>query len=392
MSLPEIPGLLSAEDLRRTADSIAEVQLPDGMIPWFTGGHADPWNHVEAAMALAVTGHLDEAEAAYGWLTGTQNDDGAWHAYYVAGGVEDPKFDANVIAYVATGAWHHWLLTRDRGFLESLWPVVERALDYVLDLQAPRGEILWARHPDGTPWPYALLTGSSSVCHSLRCGIAVAEELGHERPDWELSLAHLAHVIRTRPAGAFAPKDRWAMDWYYPVLSGAVTGDEATRLLASQIDTFALPDRGIRCVSDKDWTTAAETCECAMAYLLVGDRPMAERLFDWAQTMRSPDGRYLTGIAYPQGVSFPGDEHSTYSAAAVILAADALSGSSPASRLFVDHRGLPDIIDVGIKVGADVGIEVGIEVGIDVGIDFGGEVGIDVGIDFGGEVPVHESD
>ena len=183
MSLPEIPGLLSAEDLRRTADSIAEVQLPDGMIPWFTGGHADPWNHVEAAMALAVTGHLDEAEAAYGWLTGTQNDDGAWHAYYVAGGVEDPKFDANVIAYVATGAWHHWLLTRDRGFLESLWPVVERALDYVLDLQAPRGEILWARHPDGTPWPYALLTGSSSVCHSLRCGIAVAEELGHERPD-----------------------------------------------------------------------------------------------------------------------------------------------------------------------------------------------------------------
>ena len=178
------------------------------------------------------------------------------------------------------------------------------------------------------------------------------------------------------------------MDWYYPVLSGAVTGDEATRLLASQIDTFALPDRGIRCVSDKDWTTAAETCECAMAYLLVGDRPMAERLFDWAQTMRSPDGRYLTGIAYPQGVSFPGDEHSTYSAAAVILAADALSGSSPASRLFVDHRGLPDIIDVGIKVGADVGIEVG----IDVGIDFGGEVGIDVGIDFGGEVPVHESD
>jgi hypothetical protein len=57
MPLPEVPGLLPVEDLRRTADSIAEVQLPDGMIPWFPGGHADPWNHVEAAMALAVTGH-----------------------------------------------------------------------------------------------------------------------------------------------------------------------------------------------------------------------------------------------------------------------------------------------------------------------------------------------
>ena len=32
---------------------IAEVQRPDGMIPWFEGGHCDPWNHVESAMALS---------------------------------------------------------------------------------------------------------------------------------------------------------------------------------------------------------------------------------------------------------------------------------------------------------------------------------------------------
>ena len=40
--------------------------------------------------------------------------------------------------------------------------VVEKAIDFVLDLQTPRGEILWARHADGTPWSFALLTGSSS--------------------------------------------------------------------------------------------------------------------------------------------------------------------------------------------------------------------------------------
>ena len=77
---------------------------------------------------------------------------------------------------------------------------------------------------------------------------------------------------------------------------------------------------------------------------------MAERLFAWAQTLRRPDGRYLTGIAYPQEVSFPDGEHTTYTAAAVILAADALSGSSPASGLFIDHRGLPAIIDVEKKL------------------------------------------
>ena len=50
----ELPGLLSATELSRTVDTIAEWQEPSGMIPWFPGGHADPWNHVEAAMALLV--------------------------------------------------------------------------------------------------------------------------------------------------------------------------------------------------------------------------------------------------------------------------------------------------------------------------------------------------
>ena len=360
MSLPEVPGVLNAEQLVVTAGTIAEWQLPDGMIPWVPGGHADPWNHTEAAMALAVTGHLDQAEAAYQWLVATQHENGAWHQYYVADGVEDPKFDANVIAYVATGVWHHWLLTGDRGFLESMWEVVERAIDFVLDLQTPRGEILWARHPDGTPWSFALLTGSSSICHSLRCAVAVAEETGHERPDWELSLGHLAHVVRTRPDGAFTPKDRWAMDWYYPVLGGAISGSDALAHLDARWDEFVIMNPadgaidgvadggslGVRCVSDKHWATAAETSECAMAYLLAGDRATATDLFRATLPMRQADGRYLTGIVYPDLVTFPTEECSTYTSAAVVLAADALGGCSPASGIFVDHRALPDLIAV----------------------------------------------
>ncbi|HUO47484.1 MAG TPA: hypothetical protein VMU09_01495, partial [Acidimicrobiales bacterium] len=49
--LPEVPGVLSAAEVLATAGSIAEVQRTDGMIPWFEGGHCDPWNHVESAMA-----------------------------------------------------------------------------------------------------------------------------------------------------------------------------------------------------------------------------------------------------------------------------------------------------------------------------------------------------
>ena len=346
----DVPGILTDAEVRRTAETIAEWQLPDGMIPWFPGGHADPWNHVEAAMALTVAGLHDAADAAFSWLVDRQRPDGAWHQYYLDDRVEQDKLDANCVAYVATGVWHRYLVTGDEGFLESMWPVVESALEFVLDLQADTGAILWARHPDGTPWSFALLTGSSSICHSLRCAVAIAEHLGHERPAWELSLAELAAVIRSRPDGAFAPKHRWAMDWYYPVLSGAITGDEARAHLAERRDVFVMEGKGVRCVSDRPWVTAAETCECLIAHLCAGERDFALDLFAWAQDLRTTEGRYWTGIVHPDLVHFPGGEQSTYTAAAIVLAADALSGATPAAGLFTDHTLLPEILDLGDHV------------------------------------------
>ena len=72
----------------------------------------------------------------------------------------------------------------------------------LLDLVGPDRN----RHADGTPWSFALLTGSSSICHSLRAAIALAEHLGHERPDWELSAGRLADEgepprVEAQPAG-----------------------------------------------------------------------------------------------------------------------------------------------------------------------------------------------
>jgi MMP endo-(1,4)-3-O-methyl-alpha-D-mannosidase len=339
VTLADVPGLVSAAELGRTVDAIADCQLPSGMIPWFPGGHADPWNHVEAAMALTLGGRHAEAERAFQWLVDLQRPDGSWHQYYLADRVEQDKLDANVIAYVAAGVWHRWLCTRDRGFAETMWPVVERAVDFVLDLQTPRGEILWARHADGTPWSFALLTGSSSICHSLRCAIALAELLGHERPDWELSAARLAHVIRHVP-DAFSPKHRWAMDWYYPVLSGVVVGDAGRERLAERHRAFVMDGCGVRCVSDRPWVTAAETCEYAMANLVIGEAERARQLFAWAQRYRTDDGSYWTGTVFPDESRFPSGERSTYTASAVVLAADALAGGSPASRLFTRHDDL----------------------------------------------------
>jgi hypothetical protein len=279
-------------------------------------------------MALDTGGRRRQAEAAYGWLAATQRPDGAWHQYYRAGRVTEATLDANVTAYVATGVWHHFLTTDDVGFLEAMWPVVDAAMGFVLGLQTRRGEVLWARHGDGTAWSFALLTASSSTFASLRCASAVAARLGHERPGWERAAVALGRVIADEP-GAFLPKDRWAMDWYYPVLSGVVTGHAAVARLAEGRSRFVMEGLGVRCVADKDWVTAAETAECALAYLAAGEVDAAARLLEWVAHLRHPDGSWFTGMVHPQRDHFPAGERSTYSAAAVVLATSAVQGGGP---------------------------------------------------------------
>lgn len=336
---------LSASEVTRTAQWIASVQLPDGMIPWFPGGHADPWNHTEAAMALALAGRRAEAERGYEWLAGNQLPDGSWCRYHLADGVEDPRRDPNVGAYVAAGAWWHYLTTGDSGFLEAMWPVVDSAIGFVLSLQLPGGAIAWSMDPDGHRARYPLLTSTASIHHSLRCAVAVAERLGFERPEWELAADRVAEVILHRP-GDFAPKHRWAMDWYYPILCGAVTGAEAEQRIEARWSEFVLDDLGVRCVSDQPWVTAAETAECAMALDAIGMRDRALQLLDATRHLREDDGSYWTGCVHPQCVRYPGGERTTYTAAAVLMADHALWGFGPTAGLFRGET-LPGVVDLG---------------------------------------------
>jgi len=334
--LPDLDGVLSSEEVHTTAEWIASLQLPSGMIPWFPGGHCDPWNHVETAMALDIAGLHGHAELAYEWLVDTQRPDGAWSNYYLPdGSIEDTKLDSNVCAYIAAGVWHHWLCTWDRAFVDHLWPTVDRALEWVLSLRRRDGTILWACEPDARPWSYALLTGSSSIMHSLRCGARLADTINEPRPLWSEAADALADVVTTRAESAFEPKTRWAMDWYYPVLTGAMDGEQAKTRMNEGWETFTMEGKGTRCVSDEPWVTASETAECSLAFTAIGDVATATDLLRWTRAHRCADGAYVTGIVYPSKERFPADERSAYTGAAVILAADAICGASAGSRLFV---------------------------------------------------------
>jgi MMP endo-(1,4)-3-O-methyl-alpha-D-mannosidase len=341
-ALPAVPGILTAEQVTAAARSITRQQESSGAIPWFAPidgmpGHVDAWNHIEAAMALTVAGLTEPARRAYEWLRTVQRADGSWPAKWVLGEVTEAGGESNHAAYVAVGVWHELLVTGDEAFAERMWPTVRRAIDFVLGLQTARGEIIWIRHPDGSPSDHALLTGCSSIYQSLRCAVALAEHLGEPQPDWELAADQLGHVVAAHP-GAFADKRRWSMDWYYPVLAGPVRGPVAYRRIAEKWDTFVVPGLGCRCVSDQPWVTAAETCELVMTLDAAGEPDRALELFAMMQHLRHEDGSYWTGYQFANDRHFPGDR-STYTAAAVVLAADALSGATPGSTIFKEIGG-----------------------------------------------------
>jgi hypothetical protein len=300
-------------------------------------------------MALSAAGLTGPARRAYRWLRDTQRPDGSWPR--TTGGpdagrpdeIADHAAESHHAAYVAVGVWHEYLVTGDRGFTAAMWPVVRRATDWVLGLQTPRGEVAWERNAEGRPGEFALLSGCSSILQGLRCATAIAELNGEPQPDWELAAVQLGHVLACHPE-AFAEKNRFAMDWYYPVLAGALRGPAAELRLNGGWDTFVVPGLGSRCVSDEPWVTAAETCELVLALDTMGRDADARELFRDIQAQRHHDGSYWTGWQFVNQEHFP-DERSSWTAAAVILAADALTGFSAGAGIFRNIPGQADTPD-----------------------------------------------
>lgn len=320
-------------DMDLMASFIAGLQKETGEIPWSEGGKTDPWDHVESAMGLAAAGYLEEAERAYKWLEATQLDDGSWWASWRGGIPEDMTRDSNMSSYIAVGLFHYHLVTGDDDLPRRLWPTLQGGINFALSLQAPAGQVYWAKNKEGVTDPMALLTGCSSIFMSLKCAIALAQVLGKPVPRWETALGKLGNAIRNRPNLFNMMKSRFSMDWYYPVLCGAVTGGDARRRMDKYWHKFVVPEWGVRCVSDRPWATMAETAECVLALAAMGNVEQARTVLRWIEGKKYDDGSYWMGVTFPDGVIWP-EERTSWTSAAIILAWDALKGLTPASRLF----------------------------------------------------------
>ena len=338
-------GLFPEEFLRPTVEFILDCQQDSGEIPWFEGGYTDPWDHVESAMGLAIGGETAAAHRAYRWLAERQLEDGSWWASYRGEEIDNgQRRETNFVAYVATGVWHQYLITGDRAFLVELWPMVDAAIGFVLSLQSPHGEIDWAVDARGKAKGDALVTGCSSIFKSLECAHNIAVTLGEPRPEWLAARERLGKALRHKPERfdrTWESKARYSMDWFYPVLAGVYTGADARARLAARWDEFVEDGLGTRCVSDEPWVTVAETCELVMALLAAGDHARAVEVYSWLHQWRDSDGAYWTGYQMVEDLLWP-DEKPTWTAGAILLAADALTEHTAASQLFCSVNLLDD--------------------------------------------------
>jgi hypothetical protein len=306
-------------DIDLVAGLIAKTQKQSGEIPWCDGEKTDPWDHVEAAMGLGIGGYLEEARCAYEWLAQIQLNDGSCYTAYLNGVPIDRTRDTNLSSYIAVGVFHYYLITGDLIFLKKMWPTIKSAINFALDLQAPDGEIYWAISPQGEIDSTALLTGSSSVYMSIKCALATAKLLNENMPLWEKGLVKLRHAIVNLPDRFNEEKSRYS--------------SRAQQLIDTFWEKFIIKNKGVRCVSDRPWVTVAETCELSLALSAMGNLYLSETVFSWIQKRTNPDGSYWCGFTCPDMTIWPKD-NSTWTNAAVLIAADAIYNITGACRLF----------------------------------------------------------
>ena len=129
-------------------------------------------------------------------------------------------------------------------------------------------------------------------------------------------------------------KSRYSMDWYYPVLCGAIVGEEAQKRINDGWNKFVVKDLGCKCVEEEPWVTAAESCELVLALNKILEKEKAETVFNNVLNLADPKSNlFWTGYVFKDKKYWP-IEKPSWTAAAVILAAYSLYKFTKASNFF----------------------------------------------------------
>ena len=127
---------------------IKSIQLKSGAIPSNLDGSHDPWDHMESIMGLNFAKEKKASKLAFSWLVNNQNSDGSWNSKYKDLVVVEKNRPTHFGPYISVAALHYYKIFNDREFLEILWPTIELAINFVINIQSQNGTIPWSVDED----------------------------------------------------------------------------------------------------------------------------------------------------------------------------------------------------------------------------------------------------
>ena len=131
----------------------------------------------------------------------------------------------------------------------------------------------------------------------------------------------------------WASKERYSMDWYYPILCGVYNKNKSKKILKDRWTEFVVKDLGCKCVKEEPWVTAAESAELVLALLRLGLKDEAEKILQDTFNLMDEDGLLWTGYVYKDKKFWP-IEKPSWTMGAAILAGNSLNKFSPSNKFF----------------------------------------------------------
>ena len=309
-------------------DWIIENQNKSGSIYWDHRGKCDPWDHCECLIALAIYEEWDAFNKGIEWFFNNLNAEGEIASEFINGKVSKGYTESHHAPYVFLPLYQKFLIDNDIDYLVKYKKEIQSIYNSTLAFADSKGFLFWAKDEDGYS-DNSLITASCSVHISLKTYEKIAVTLGLDC-NHEKILLNQEKINSKKFDRDGVSRKRFSMDNYYPFLCGI--GDD--ELISKTLSNFYNEGLGIKCVIEEPWVTFAESSEFIISLVKMNRKEDARKILEEIMRFQDNRGIFPTGYQYKLDILWP-DEFSTWTNAAVIIAADCVFEISKKRNVFL---------------------------------------------------------
>ena len=308
---------------------IISNQSSSGAIFWDEKGKCDPWDHCECLIALAIYEEWEHFWRGVNWFFTNLNEDGLIYAEFQNEKPSKLHYESHHAPYIIMPLIQASLIDKEQNYKKILTNEQLLKLENIFvvldDFKDEDGYFYWAKDSNGYS-DNSLITASMSIFLSL-----VAKDKSFPKFNTEM--------WQEKFNRDGVDRSRFSMDFYYPFLAGIKNNKKE---FLDLLDNYYVKGLGVKCVAEEPWITIAESSECVISALIHDNENIAKKIFNDIQQFQNKDGIFPTGYQYDMEIFWP-EENSTWTNAAVIIAAHALSfydlGSNESSvNVFLELR------------------------------------------------------